>query len=469
MASGNQGAVVVGAGPNGLAAAITLAQAGRRVTVFEANRHAGGGAKSEQLTLPGYRHDVCSAIHPMAALSPFFRGLPLAAYGLQWIEPPLALAHPFDDGTALAIHRSLDQTAQTLGPDAPAWRRLVGATAEAWRDIEPWVLGPPQWPPRRPGTVLRFGWLAGQSAAALAAQFRSSKTRALWGGLAAHSLLPLHRRPSAAYGLVLAAAGHLTGWPLPRGGSESIAQALAAHLTALGGQIRTCTPVTNWRQLAAADLVLAAIAPLQLAHWAVFPPREQLRFHHYRLGPGVCKVDWALREPIPWAAPECGAAGTVHLGGAWEEIAAAENAPWAGRAAERPFVLLTQPTQFDLTRAPAGGHIAWAYCHMPNGSAQDHTAAIEAQVERFAPGFQRLILARHTVTAARMEGHNLSLIGGDIAGGAQDLASWARRFWHGYRTADPKVFLASAAAPPGAGVHGLCGHFAARAALARDQ
>lgn len=466
MAGRGQRALVVGAGPNGLAAAITLAQAGRQVTVLEGSAHLGGGARTAELTLPGYRHDVCSAVHPMAVLSPFFRALPGAAPGWQWIEPPVALAHPFDDGSAVAIYRSLPQTAAGMGADGSAWQRLVGATVNAWPEIEPWILGPPQWPPRRPAAVARFGLRAWRAADALAGEFASARVRAVWAGLAAHSMLPLDRRPSAAYGLVLAAAAHLTGWPLPRGGSQAITDALAARLRRLGGEIRTGAFVVDGRQVADAGLVVAAIAPRQLADWTVFPPREQLRLRGHRLGPGVCKVDWALAAPIPWAASECRHAGTVHLGATWDEIAAAERAPWAGQAAARPFVLVTQPTQFDPSRAPAGGHIAWAYCHMPNGSAQDHAAAIEAQIERFAPGFARQILARHVLTAAAFERHNPSLVGGDIAGGAQDLASWARRFWHGYHTADPRVFLGSAAAPPGAGVHGLCGHFAARAALA---
>lgn len=458
-------AVVVGAGPNGLAAAITLAQGGWRVTVLEAGEQIGGGCRTAELTLPGYGHDVCSAIHPMAVLSPFFRALPLAANGLEWIEPPLALAHPFDDGSAALVYRSLERTAEGLGADGLAWRRLIGATARAWDQIAPWVLGPPRWPPGNPPAVLKFGLRAWRPAAALAGAFATARARGLWAGLAAHSMLPLEARPSAAYGLVLGAGAHLTGWPLPRGGSQAITRALAAHFRALGGTVQTGVRVQDGREAAQADAVVATIAPRQLAEWTTLPERERRRLRQYRLGPGVCKVDWALAGPIPWTARECAQAGTVHLGGTWEEIAAAERAPWHGQAAPRPFVLLTQPTQFDPSRAPAGGHIAWAYCHMPNGSAQDASAAIEAQIERFAPGFQRLVLARHVLTAAELEQYNGSLAGGDIGGGAQDLASWTRRFWHGYRTASPKIFLGSAAAPPGAGVHGLCGHFAARAAL----
>ncbi|MGH9536008.1 MAG: phytoene desaturase family protein [Terriglobales bacterium] len=458
-------ALVVGAGPNGLTAAITLAQAGCRVVVLEANDQIGGGARSAELTLPGYRHDVCSAVHPLAALSPCWQSWPLGDYGLEWIEPPLPLAHPLDDGAAVLLHRSLNRTADALGADGPAYRGNIGPIVERWKSLAPTVLGPPTLAPRHPWAVARFARQALRPASALAAGLRGAAARALWAGLAAHSMLPLERRPSAGHGLVLAAAAHLVGWPIPRGGAQRISDALAAYLRALGGEIHASATVVDGRELEAADIVISTASPEQMAGWTLFGPRERRRLRQRRAGCGVCKVDWALSGPIPWAAADCARAGTVHVGGGWEEIAAAERAPGAGQLAERPFVLVAQPTQFDPTRAPAGGHIAWAYCHVPNGSDRDRADAIEAQIERFAPGFRGRILARHVTTAARMQEHDPNLAGGDIGGGAQDLLAFAQRFRRGYRTAHPRVFAGSAATPPFPGVHGLCGHYAARAAL----
>jgi phytoene dehydrogenase-like protein len=471
MAAGSKTGVVVGAGPNGLAAAITLARAGCRVTVLEASDHIGGGARTEELTLPGYRHDLCSTVHPLAVLSPVFRSLPLERFGLQWIAPPLPLAHPLDDGTAAVLHRSLHRTAEELGADGAAYRHCIGSVVADWERIAATVLGPPTLMPPRPFAAARFARRALRPAAAIAGRFRQPATRALWAGLAAHAMIPLEWRPSAAYGLVLAAAAHLGGWPIPRGGAQAISDAMAAYLRTLGGDIQLGVRIRDGRDLPPADVVVTTTTPRQMAHWTQFPTRTRRRLASWPLGPGVCKLDWALREPIPWTAVDCAQAGTVHVGGGWEEIAAAERAPWrGGPAASRsasppPFVLVTQPTQFDPSRAPAGGHIAWGYCHVPNGSSADMTEAIEAQIERFAPGFRRRILARHAIVAAEMAGHNPNYTGGDIAGGAQDLAGLLRRMRHGYRTGNRRIFNGSAAAAPGAGVHGLSGHYAALAAL----
>lgn len=459
-------AVVIGAGPNGLAAAITLARARWKTLLLEASPVVGGGARTMELTLPGFRHDLCSAVHPLAALSPFFRSLPLSQYGLAWLEPPLALAHPFDDGTAAVLERSLPATADRLGADAPAWRRRLGNLLAVWPRLDSALLGP-----ERVALLLlagRFGISLLDSASAQARRWwREPRTRALWAGLAAHSLLPLERRPSAAYALVLAGAAHLAGWPIARHGSQAVADALASHFQSLGGEIRCNSPIENWQNVPPAQVTLCDLAPRELARLAPLGERGRRRLRSLAPGPGVCKLDWALSAAIPWTAADCCRAGTVHLGGTLEEIEASERDVWQGKLAPRPFVLLAQPSRFDPSRAPAGRHTAWAYCHVPNGSEADRKDAIEAQIERFAPGFRQLILARSMLTASALERHNSNLIGGDIAGGAQTLAQWARRVWNGYRTANPTVFLCSASVPPGAGVHGLCGYYAACRALRR--
>lgn len=471
MAARGKTAVVVGAGPNGLAAAITLARAGCRVTVLEASDHIGGGARTEDLTLPGYRHDLCSAVHPLAVLSPFLLSLQLQEFGLHWIQPPLPLAHPLDDGSAAVLHRSLNRTAEELGADGAEYRNYVGSLVADWDRIAPVVLGPPMSGFQRPLAAARFARRALKPAAAIAGRFRQPATRALWAGLAAHAMIPLERRPSAAYGLVLAAAAHLAGWPIPRGGAQAISDAMAAYLRALGGEIQLGVRIRNGRELPPANVIVTTTTPRQMAHWTQFSARMRHRLARWPLGPGVCKLDWALSEPIPWTAADCAQAGTVHVGGGWDEIAAAERAPWRNSPASnpptnpRPFVLVAQPTQFDPSRAPSGGHIAWGYCHVRNGSTEDMTEAIEAQIERFAPGFRRRILARRAMPAAAMAEHNPNFPGGDIAGGAQDLTALVRRMWRGYRTGHPRIFHGSAAAAPGAGVHGLSGHLAALAAL----
>ena len=467
-------AIIVGSGPNGLAAAITLARAGYAVLVREAKDTIGGGARSAALTLPGFVHDVCSAIHPLGAGSPFFRTLPLAEHGLAWIQPPAALAHPFDDGTAAVLERDVTATSETLGPDATAYGQLMAPLVTAWETkLSEAVLGPLQWP-RHPLVLLRFGLRALRSARGLAERhFTGEPARAFFGGLAAHAIMPLERSLTAAFGLVLGILGHTVGWPLPRGGAQQITNALASYLRTLGGEIVTDAPVHALEDLPPARVVLCDVTPRQLlrlaGHHLPLSYRHQLA--RYRYGPGVFKIDWALDGPIPWTAAACARAGTLHLGGTLAEIATSERAAWYGRQAERPFVLVAQQSLFDATRAPAGKHTAWAYCHVPHASTQDMTERIERQIERFAPGFRDRILARSVLPPARLEHYNPNYIGGDINGGVQDL--WQlftrpalRRI--PYTTPLPGVYICSSSTPPGGGVHGLCGYFAARAALLRS-
>lgn len=466
----NPDAVVVGSGPNGLAAAITLAKAGRSVVVLERAGEAGGGTRSAELTLPGFVHDICSAVHPLAVASPFFRTLPLDEHGLEWIHPPLPLAHPFEDGRAAILTPSVDETARGLGRDRDAYLRLMQPLVQGWPDLAPFLLGPLR-PPDRPVALARFGLRALRSARALAeGTFRGREARGLFAGLAGHSMLPLERTASAAVALVLATAGHVEGWPMPRGGAGSLAGALAGCLQGLGGRIELNRPVHALDALPAASLYLFDLTPSALLRIAGerFPKRYRRRLARYRHGPGVFKVDWALDGPIPWTAEECRGAGTIHLGGDLVDVAAAEGAVWEGRHPERPFVLLAQPTLFDPDRAPEGRHTAWAYCHVPHGSTVDMTERIEAQVERYAPGFRARILARHTFDTAELEEHNPNYVGGDINAGVQDLGQILRRPVAGtrpYATPDPAIYLCSAATPPGGGVHGMCGYHAARVAL----
>jgi phytoene dehydrogenase-like protein len=471
-------AVVVGAGPNGLAAAITLAQAGRSVVVYEAAETIGGGARTQELTLPGFRHDVCSAIHPLAAGSPFFRSLPLERYGLEWVYPPAPLAHPLDGGAAI-LERSLGLMQATLGTsDAAAWRRLFAPFVEEWESLAPGILGP-----LRPGFQLahpllslqmaRFGVSALQPARSLAERtFHGEQARALFAGMSAHALLPLERPVSAAIALVLGTLGHLIGWPFPMGGSQALVDALAAHLRALGGEIVTGVEVRALRELPSSRAALFDVTPRQLRGIAgdALPAGYRARLARYRYGPGVFKADYALEGRIPWRDAACARAGTVHLGGTLEEIAESERSVPRGITPERPFVLLAQQSLFDPTRAPAGKHTAWAYCHVPSGCEVDMTARIEAQIERYAPGFRDRILARHTLTPTQMEGYNANYIGGDINGGVQDLGQLFTRpvaRLDPYATPNPALFLCSSSTPPGGGVHGMCGYHAARSALRR--
>lgn len=467
-------AVVVGAGPNGLAAAITLARAGRSVLVLEAAPTVGGGTRSAELTLPGFTHDICSAVHPLGVGSPFFQSLPLHEHGLAWIHPPAPLAHPFDDGSAAVLQRSIGATGATLAGDAGAYWRLMAPLVRGWEQIASGVMGPLRLP-RHPLALARFGLRAAWPARRLAEiWFRGDHARTLFAGMAAHSILPLERAPSAAAGLVLAALGHRFGWPIPRGGAQTIADALASYLRGLGGTIVTGARVATLAQLPPARTIMFDLTPRQLLQIAGerLPAGYRRALGRYRYGPGVFKLDWALDGPIPWCAPACTWAATVHLGGSLAEIAESERAAWAGRHAARPFVLLAQPSLFDHTRAPVGQHTAWAYCHVPHGSAFDMTERIEAQIERFAPGFRARILARSTMGPAAMEAYNANYIGGDINGGVQDLTQLFTRptvSLTPYRTPVPGMYICSSSTPPGGGVHGLCGYFAAQAALHDDR
>ncbi|MFN2468970.1 MAG: phytoene desaturase family protein [Gaiellaceae bacterium] len=466
--------MVIGSGPNGLAGAIVLAEAGYAVELHEAEATIGGGMRTAELTLPGFRHDLCSAVHPLGRGSPFFRRLSL---DVDWIEPPIAVAHPFDDGTAVALERDVDSTAARLGPDAAAYRRLVQPFVERYGVVEPLLLGafPPRpsdvagavgaLGPRALGRGLRTAFDSARRVAE--SRFRTERARGLFAGLAAHAILPLERRPSAGFGLALAVLGHAVGWPSPRGGSQAIADALAERLRSLGGEIRTSSPVD---ELPRADVVLADVMPCELVRLARgrFPLGYERALRAYRHGPGAFKLDWALAGPLPWRAAECRQAGVIHLGSTLDEISRWEWGAWSGAVGRRPFVLLGQQSLFDPTRAPEGKHTAWAYCHVPNASEVDLTAGVEAQVERFAPGFRDLILARSALGPRALQEHDRNLVGGDVAGGAMDLGQLffrpARRLVP-YRTPLAGVYICSAATPPGGGVHGMCGVSAAAVAL----
>jgi phytoene dehydrogenase-like protein len=467
-------AVIIGAGPNGLAAAVALARAGCSVVVFEAADTIGGGCRTTELTLPGFLHDVCSAIHPLGAGSPFLRSLPLERYGLEWIQPPVPLAHPFGDGTAALLERTIEATGSTLGCDANAYRKLMVPFVAHWSFIEDAFLGPLRLRPLlHPLALAPFGISALRSADGLARQhFKGVRAQAIFGGMSAHSILPLDQPATAAFGLMLAIAGHSIGWPLPRGGSQRIVDALAAYLRDLGGEIVTGAEVKSLHTLPPARVVLCDITPRQLLSIAGerLPDGYQRALRRYRYGPGVFKVDYALDGPVPWSAQECLQAGTVHLGGTLEEIADAEKQVAQGKHPEHPFVLIAQQSLFDETRAPAGKHTLWAYCHVPNGSHIDMTERVEAQIERFAPGFRDRILARHSISPVEYERYNMNYIGGDINGGTQDIRQLFTRptlRLVPYSTPAKNIFLCSSSTPPGGGVHGMCGYFAARAALRR--
>lgn len=463
-------ALVIGSGPNGLAAAITLARAGRSVRVLEAEGTIGGGTRSLELTQPGYIHDVCATVHAVGVLSPFFKTLPLAAHGLEFVHPEAPFAHPFDEGTAVVVERSTEATADSLGAhDARAYRALMAPFAARAGDLMEAVLGPPGL--RHPFLMARFGLSAIRSAHALAhGRFRDERTRAMLAGAAAHSMVPLDYASTAGYGLGLIVAAHAVGWPLARGGSQQVANALASYLRSLGGEIVTGTRVESLSQLPPSRVVLCDVTPRQFLRIAGdrVPAGYRRRLEHFRYGPGVFKMDWALNAPVPWRARECARAGTIHLGGTFAEIADGELAAWEGRIHDNPYVLLVQPTICDASRAPAGRHTLWAYCHVPNGATTDMTSRIEDQIERFAPGFRDCIIARHAMPPAEMERRNANLVGGDIGGGACDLGQFFTRpvlSLNPYATAVDGVFLCSASTPPGIGVHGMCGHYAARAAL----
>ena len=464
-------AVVVGSGPNGLAAAITLAQAGCSVLVCEANTTIGGGARSAELTLPGFVHDVCSAVHPLAAGSPFFSAFPLERFGLQWSEPEIPLAHPLDNDSAVCLHKDIDVTASQLHNDSAAYRRLMKPLAENWKHLSVEFLQPMLHWPRHPAVLARFGILALSPATLLAKLlFRQEPARALFAGIAAHSFLPLDAPVSSAFGLVLALAGHAVGWPIPRGGSQQISNALSAYFGALGGSIEVNRRIENLRDLPKSRAILLDVSVWEFLRIAgpELPARYRRKLQSFRHAPGIFKIDYALSDPIPWKAEAYGRAGTIHLGGNLDEIAATERQVAHGRIPERPFVLVAQQSLFDDTRAPRGQHTLWAYCHVPFNSDVDMSMQIEGQIERFAPGFRDCILARHKTCAADLVKSNSNLTGGDISGGAVNLTQLIARPIFSptpYRTALRGVYLCSASTPPGGGVHGMCGYHAARAAL----
>ncbi len=438
--------------------------------MLEAQPTIGGGTRSAPLTLPGFTHDICSAVHPMAVSSPVFASMPLAEHGLEWIQPPIPAAHPLEGGEAVAAEFSVKATAARLGADSEIYSRVMSPLAARWKELLEDILAPPHIP-AHPLLLARFGLLAPWSAERVARTlFRGDRARALFAGMAAHSVLPLEKAGSAAFGLVLALSAHAVGWPIPRGGSQRIADALVSYLKSLGGDVLPNHELRSLRELPPKSLVLCDVGPRQLLRMAAdrLPDWYCRTLERYRYGPGVFKLDWALHSPIPWRNSDCARAGTVHIGGTFEEIAASERAAWFGESNSHPFVLLAQPSLFDSSRAPAGKHTAWAYCHVPNGSKEDMTARIEAQVERFAPGFGETILARHKMSPAHMKTHNANLIGGDISGGANNLAQLLLRpAASAYRTPSLGLYLCSASTPPGGGVHGMCGFHAATAALKR--
>jgi phytoene dehydrogenase-like protein len=462
-------AIVIGSGPNGLSAAIALKQAGLSVLILEAKQTIGGGLRSEELTLPGFIHDVCSAIHPLAAGSPFFNSLPLEQYGLEFIYPEIAAAHPFDGGSEAVLKGSVEETANNLGIDRGSYLELLAPLVNRWPDLAPDILAPLHYP-KYPLDLVSFGLNAIKSASSLAQRFKSKEARGLWAGMAAHSMQSLSNSTSAAAGLVLLATGHTKGWPVPKGGSKKIALALASYFLALGGKIETGIHVKSMSDIPSSRILLFDLTPKQILEIAGehFSTVYKWQLKRYRYGMGVYKIDWALDGPIPFTSARCQSAGTVHLGNTFEEIADGEQMTSEGKHPEKPFVLLAQQSLIDPSRAPQGKQTAWAYCHVPNGSEKDMTEAIENQVERFAPGFRDLILAKHTMNTKEMEAYNPNYIGGDINGGVIDMGQLFTRpalRISPYKTSAKGIYICSSSTPPGGGVHGMCGYHAAKQSL----
>ncbi|HZQ18957.1 MAG TPA: NAD(P)/FAD-dependent oxidoreductase [Terriglobales bacterium] len=463
-------ASVVGSGPNGLSAAIVLAQAGLDVEVFEAEEVPGGAVRTLELTVPGFRHDFGSAVYPLGAGSPFFSSLPLSDFGLEWIHSPAPLAHPFDDGTAVILERNLQDAERALDEDGKAWSDLLQPFIDDWPAFAREVLRPVPSIPRRPLLLAQFGLKAFLPASAIAHRFNSERTRALFAGLAAHSFLSLNEPLSGAMGMLMAIPAHAVGWPIAGGGAQSLTNALCGYFGRLGGRVKTSKQIASLNQLPDSDLYLCNLTPRQLLKIAGDRLRESYKriLRRFRYSPGAFKVDYALSEPIPWRAQDCRRAATVHLGGSFDEIAASESAARNGEHAERPFILLTQPSLFDPLRAPEGKHTAWAYCHVPNGSTFDMLPRIENQIERFAPGFRECVLARRVFRPIDLEAMDSNLVGGDVAGGVTDIRQFLfRPSWRRYATSAPNIYICSASTPPGGGVHGMCGYHAAKMALSR--
>ena len=466
----NRKACVIGAGPNGLAAAIVLGQAGLQVDVLEAEPTPGGAARTMELTLPGYLHDFGSAVYPLGAGSPFFSSLPLRDYGLEWIHSPAPLAHPLNDGTAVMLERDLSDTEASLGVDGKGWRKLVEPFVERWSEFAPHVLRPVPSFPKHPWLMARFGMSAILPARAIVRKFRSERTQALFAGLAAHSFLSLDEPLSAAAGMLMAILAHAVGWPIPRGGSQAFTDALCRYLAIFGSKVKTSSRVETLSALPDYDLILCDVTPRQLLKLAGerLSDHYKYRLQAYRYGPGVFKVDYALRAPIPWMASDCSRAATLHLGGSFEEIAASEQAVRDGQHADRPFVLLAQPSLLDPSRAPKGKHTAWAYCHVPNGSNTNVLGRLEDQIERFAPGFRDCVVARCVSSPADLEKMDANLVGGDVGGGVMDIRQFLfRPTSKRYATSAKDIYICSSSTPPGGGVHGMCGYHAAQMALSR--
>ncbi|SEN31818.1 Phytoene dehydrogenase-related protein [bacterium A37T11] len=463
-------AVVVGSGPNGFAAAITLQRSGLSVLLLEGKDTVGGGMRTAELTLQGFHHDICSAVHPMGIGSPFFRSLPLAEHGLEFIHPEVMAAHPFDNGHAAALYKSVEETADGLGVDKPAYLKLFKPLINIWPNIDSEMLGPLLTIPKHPIDLATFGLKALQSGKQIAARYQSKEARGLWSGLVAHSMIPLDDLTSSAIALILSTVGHISGWPIPKGGSQSIANALASYFTSIGGEIQTNQLISTISQLPDAKALLFDTSPSQLLEICGdrLSNSYRRRLNTFRYGMGVFKVDWALSEPVPFLAEACRKAGTVHLGNTFEEVALSERQIWDGKHAERPYVLFAQQSLYDPARAPHGQHTGWGYCHVPNGSQKDMTATIEAQVERFAPGFRDTILSRHTYNTSEMHTYNPNYIGGDINGGVVNIAQLINRpilSLSPYKTSAKGIYMCSASTPPGGGVHGMCGYYAATQAL----
>lgn len=463
-------AVVIGSGPNGLSAAILLAKAGLSTIIYEMGSSPGGGMRSAELTVPGFVHDICSAIHPLAISSPFFKQLPLDEFGLEWINPPSCLAHPFDNKNAVLLNPSLESTAENLGIDGGRYKNLIAPFVKKWEKFGNEILAPFHLPVH-PFLLGRFANLAFRSAFRLwEKNFKTIEAQSLFAGLAGHSLMPLDQPLTAAFGLMLAICGHVAGWPFPKGGAQKIADALVAFFQSIGGEIELNRPVQNLQEFLECKIVMCDVSPKELLRigGSLFPEKYQKKLLNFRYGPGSFKVDWALSQPIPWSDERCNLAGCLHLGGTSSEILSAEREVSEGKHPEKPFVILAQQTLFDAARAPEGKHTAWGYCHVPNGSSVDMTKAIEDQIERFAPGFRECILARSVKTAMDLEGYNPNYVGGDINGGVQDISQLFSRpayLFHPYSTPVKNVFICSSSTPPGGGVHGMCGYHAAKAAL----
>ena len=470
IASNKYDALVIGSGPNGLAAAITLAQAGLSVAIFEAKNTIGGGMRSAELTLPGFVHDICSAVHPLGVGSPFFRSLPLEKHGLKWIHAPFPLGHPFDDGTAAILNRSVDLTGKTLNGDDSAYKKLVNSFVKNWNNLASDILAPLHFP-HHPILLSHFAYYALRSAYGLSnSLFQNEPARSFFAGLSAHAILPLTKPLTAAFGLILAVLGHAVGWPFPQGGSQKIADALASYFLSLGGKIYTGVNVENLEELPPSHAILCDLTPKQLLKIGQnqFPIQYQRQLEKYRYGPGVFKMDWALNAPIPWKVKECSQAGTIHLGGTFEEIIESERNVWENKHPKKPYIILAQPSLFDRSRAPEHHHTAWGYCHVPNGSDRNMTEEIENQIERFAPNFKDTILAKSSMSAQDMERYNPNYVGGDINGGVQDIYQLFTRPTNQivpYATPLKGVYICSSSTPPGGGVHGMCGYYAASTAL----